>query len=100
MFVAKELGKFKVDQSIEIEDQLLYLSEVPNGIRLLEFRMNEIVAKGDRIDEMVGHLETMSIRELMVRVKALEVKPQLLVASSVEIARWALSSRWKNISRA
>ena len=33
--------------------------------------MNEIVAKPDRNDEMAGHLKAM--RELMIRVEALEV---------------------------
>ena len=30
--------------------------------------MNEIIAKVDRIDEIVGHLEAMLFHELMVRV--------------------------------
>ena len=31
--------------------------------------MNEIVAKVDKIDEMTGRLEALSIHELMVRVE-------------------------------
>ena len=33
--------------------------------------MNEFTAKGNEINEMADRLEAMSIRELMIRVKAL-----------------------------
>ena len=36
--------------------------------------MNEIIAKVNMIEEMVGHLEAMSVSKLMVRVKALKDK--------------------------
>ena len=42
--------------------------KVPDGMRFLESHMNEIIAKVDRIDEIVGHLEAMLFHELMVRV--------------------------------
>ena len=60
---------------VEIEDHFLYLSEVPNEMGLLESRMNEIVAKADRIDEMAGRIEAILVHKLMVRVEALENKP-------------------------
>ena len=50
------------------------MSEVPDRMGLLESRMNEIFAKADKIDEMVGHLEAMPVRQLMFRVEALEDK--------------------------
>ena len=50
------------------------MSEVPNGMKLLESRMNEIIAKADRINEMTSHLEEMFVCELMIRVEALEDK--------------------------
>ena len=36
--------------------------------------MNEIVAKTNRINEMTGFIEAMSIPKLMIRVEALENK--------------------------
>ena len=50
------------------------MSEVPDGIGLLESRMNEMFAKADKFNEMTRHLKTMSILELMTRVDALEDK--------------------------
>lgn len=43
-------------------------------MRLLESYMNEIATKADKIDEIVGYLEAMSIRELMLRVESIEEK--------------------------
>ena len=54
--------------------QLLCMSEVPDRMGLLKSRMNKIVAKADRNDEMAGHLESMPIRELMIWAEALEDK--------------------------
>ena len=50
------------------------MSEVLDGMGLLESHMTEIAAKVDRIDEMAGHLEEMPVRELMSSVEALEDK--------------------------
>ena len=74
MYVAKQLSKSQADQLVEIEGQLLYLSEVPNGMSLLESRMNKIAAKADRINEMTDHIEAMSAYELMVTVETLKDK--------------------------
>lgn len=59
---------------VVIEDRLLYLNEVPDGMKLLESHTNEIAAKANRIDEMVGRLETMPVHELLVKLDALEDK--------------------------
>ena len=47
------------------------MSEVPDGMMLLLSHMNEIAAKADRFNEMVGCLEAMPVRKLMTRVEAL-----------------------------
>lgn len=59
---------------VGIKDQMLYISEVLDGIWLLESRINEIVTKSKMIDEMTGPLKAMSPRELMVWVEFLEDK--------------------------
>ena len=74
MSAAKQLGKSQADRLAKIEEQLLYMSEVSDGMRLLKFCLNEITAKADMTDEMASRLETMSICELMNRVKILEDK--------------------------
>ena len=74
MFATKQLGKSQANRLVEIEEQLLYMSEVPNGIGLLVSCMNEIVVKTNKIDKMAGHLKAMPVVELMIGVKALEDK--------------------------
>ena len=68
------MGKSQVDRLVEIEDHLLCMSEVPNVMGLVELCMNGIAAKADIINEMAGRLEAMFVRELMIRVEALEDK--------------------------
>ncbi|KAG7029886.1 hypothetical protein SDJN02_08229, partial [Cucurbita argyrosperma subsp. argyrosperma] len=72
MSTAKQLGKSQANRLAGIKDQLLCMSEVPDGMGLLDSRMNEISAKADRINEMAGRLEAMPVRELMTRVEVLE----------------------------
>ena len=50
------------------------MSEIPDGMGLLESHMNEMSAKANRFNEMAHHLKTMPILELMTRVEALEDK--------------------------
>ena len=57
MFATKELDKPQTDWLIEIEDQVLYLSEAPDAVELLESHKNEIAAKADIIEKMVCHQE-------------------------------------------
>ena len=68
MSAAKQLGKSQAERLAEIEEQLLYMNEVHDGMRLWESRMNEIAAKADKIDEMVGCLEAMLVSELMTKL--------------------------------
>ena len=59
---------------VVIENRLLYLNEVPDGMKLLESHTNEIAAKADRIDEMA---EAMLVHELLV--KGLDNAQQVIV---------------------
>ncbi|TYK01597.1 reverse transcriptase [Cucumis melo var. makuwa] len=51
---------------------MLYLVEVPDSIRYLESRLEEISEKTNTIDAVAGRVEGFPIQELMTRVDALE----------------------------
>ncbi|KAA0066321.1 uncharacterized protein E6C27_scaffold21G003810 [Cucumis melo var. makuwa] len=51
---------------------MLYLVEVPDSIRYLESRVDEISEKADMIDAVAGRVEGLPIQELLARVDALE----------------------------
>ncbi|KAA0063458.1 uncharacterized protein E5676_scaffold110G00320 [Cucumis melo var. makuwa] len=65
-------GKAQKDRLVELEEQMLYLVEVPNSIRYLESRLDEISEKTNTIDAVAGRVEGFLIQELMTRVDALE----------------------------
>jgi len=74
MSTAKQLTKSQVDRLVEIEEQMLYLREVPDALRFLETRVQEISEKADGIDAVAGRLDGMPVKELMLRVETLETK--------------------------
>ncbi|KAA0066681.1 uncharacterized protein E5676_scaffold384G00030 [Cucumis melo var. makuwa] len=51
---------------------MLYLVEVPDSIRFLESRLEEIAEKTDMIDAVAGRVEGLPIQELLARVDTLE----------------------------
>ncbi|KAA0056664.1 senescence-specific cysteine protease sag39 [Cucumis melo var. makuwa] len=65
-------GKVQRDRLIELEEQMLYLAEVPNSIRFLEFRLEEIAEKIDTINAVAGRVEGLPIQELLARVGTLK----------------------------
>ncbi|KAA0052266.1 uncharacterized protein E6C27_scaffold207G00900 [Cucumis melo var. makuwa] len=65
-------GKAQKDRLVELEEQMLYLVEVPNSIRYLESRLDEISAKTDMINAVTDHVEGLPIQELLARVNTLE----------------------------
>ncbi|KAA0033369.1 9-cis-epoxycarotenoid dioxygenase NCED6 [Cucumis melo var. makuwa] len=65
-------GKAQRDRLVEIEEQMLYLVEVPDSIRYLESRVDEIFEKADTIDAVAGRVEGLPIQDLLARVDALE----------------------------
>ncbi|KAA0050738.1 uncharacterized protein E5676_scaffold726G00120 [Cucumis melo var. makuwa] len=52
---------------------MLYLAEVPDSVYFLEFRLEEITEKTDKIDTIAGRVEGLLIQELLERVDTLEV---------------------------
>ncbi|KAA0063885.1 uncharacterized protein E6C27_scaffold616G00090 [Cucumis melo var. makuwa] len=65
-------GKAQRGRLVEIEEQMFYLVEVPDSIRYLESRVDEISEKADTIDVVAGRVEGLPIQELLARVDALE----------------------------
>ncbi|TYK30111.1 senescence-specific cysteine protease sag39 [Cucumis melo var. makuwa] len=65
-------GKAQRDRLVEIEEQMLYLVEVPDPIRYLESRVDEISEKANMIDAVAGRVKGLPIQELLARVDALE----------------------------
>ncbi|KAA0067252.1 uncharacterized protein E5676_scaffold231G00330 [Cucumis melo var. makuwa] len=72
MLSSNPSGKAQKDRLVEIEEQMLYLVEVPDSIRYLESRLDEISEKTDMIDAVAGRVEGLPIQELLARVDALE----------------------------
>ncbi|TYK14923.1 uncharacterized protein E5676_scaffold1623G00160 [Cucumis melo var. makuwa] len=73
MSLANPSGKAQKDRLVELEEQMLYLVEVPNSIRYLESHVEEIFEKTDTIDAVAGRVEGLPIQKLLVRVDTLEV---------------------------
>ncbi|KAA0059254.1 uncharacterized protein E5676_scaffold84663G00030 [Cucumis melo var. makuwa] len=65
-------GNAQKDRLVELEEQMLYLVEVPDSIRYLEFRLDEISEKTNTIDAVAGRVEGLPIQELLARVDTLE----------------------------
>ncbi|KAA0057471.1 uncharacterized protein E5676_scaffold216G001550 [Cucumis melo var. makuwa] len=51
---------------------MLYLAEVPDSVRFLESRLDEIAEKTDTINAVAGRVEGLPIQELLARVDTLE----------------------------
>ncbi|KAA0057354.1 uncharacterized protein E5676_scaffold216G00090 [Cucumis melo var. makuwa] len=72
MSSANPSGKSQRDRLVEIEEQMLYLVEVPDSIRYLESRLDEVSEKTNTIDAVAGRVEGFPIQKLMARVDTLE----------------------------
>ena len=93
-------GKAQRDRLAELEEQMLYLAEVPDSIRYLESRLEEISEKAGTIDALAGRVEGLPIQELLARVdtwKKTQTSEELLTTSVGTVHR-ALLPIWKNVS--
>ncbi|KAA0058303.1 uncharacterized protein E6C27_scaffold274G006370 [Cucumis melo var. makuwa] len=72
MSSANPSGKTQKDRLVELEEQMLHLVEVPDSIRYLESRLEEIFDETDTIDAVTGRVEGLPIQELLARVDTLE----------------------------
>ncbi|KAA0066842.1 uncharacterized protein E5676_scaffold384G002010 [Cucumis melo var. makuwa] len=72
MLSSNPSGKAQKDRLVELEEQMLYLVEVPDSIRYLESRLDEISTKTNMIDAVAGRVEGLPIQELLARVDTLE----------------------------
>ena len=74
MSTTKSTPKVQADRLTLIEEEMLFLKEVPNTIRFLEARVKELSGKVVEIDVMGNHLDGLPIAELMFRVTSLKKK--------------------------
>ena len=72
MSTAKQMGKTHNERLMEIEEQMLYLVEVPDSISSLETRLDEISKKVDAINAVSDCLDGLPIQDLLTRVDTLE----------------------------
>ena len=72
MSVVKQSSKTHNERLVKLEEQMLYLVEVPNSIRFLEKRFEEVAKKVNCIDAMSGRLNGLPIQELLTRVDTLK----------------------------
>ncbi|KAA0043588.1 senescence-specific cysteine protease sag39 [Cucumis melo var. makuwa] len=72
MSFANPSGKTQKDRLVELEEQMLYLVQVPDSICYLESRLNEISEKTDTIDAVAGRVEGLPTKEFLARVDTLE----------------------------
>ena len=74
MSTTKSTPKSQADRLTLIEEEMLFLKEVPDTIRFLEARVKELSVKVVEIDAMGNRLDGLPIAELMFRVTSLEKK--------------------------
>ena len=67
MSMAKQSSRTHIEQLVGI-----YLVEVPNSIRFLEKRLEDVAKKTDGIEVVSGRLDGLPIQELLTRVDTLE----------------------------
>ena len=72
MSTTKSTPKSQADRLALIEEEMLFLKEVPDTIRFLEAWVIELNRKVVEIDAMGNRLDGLSIAELMFRLTSLE----------------------------
>ena len=72
MSTTKSTPKAQADRLMLIEEEMLFLKEVPDTLRFLEKRVIEMSEKVVEIDAMGNRLDGLPIAELMFRVTSLE----------------------------
>ena len=98
MSTAKRASKTHEERLVGIEVQMLHLMEVPDSIRFLEQRLEDIAKKVDGIEAVSDRLDGLPIQELLTRVDTLEsrVMKREMSPTSVGTVHRALLPRWKN----
>ena len=81
MSMTKSTPKSHADRLTLIEEEMLFLKEVPDTIRFLEARVTELNGKIVEIDAMGNRLDVLSISELMFRVFSLKERVALTSSS-------------------
>ncbi|KAA0046198.1 uncharacterized protein E5676_scaffold688G00220 [Cucumis melo var. makuwa] len=82
MSLSNPSGKAQKDRLVELEEQMLYLVEVPDSIRYLESRLDEISEKTNMIDAVACRVEdssTGSAAHIKERVEELDSSQKTLL---------------------
>ena len=69
---AKRASKTHEERLVGIEEQMLHLMGVPDSIRFMEERLEEVVERVDAVDVVSGRLDGLPIQDLLARVDMLE----------------------------
>jgi len=74
MSTVKQLSKSQSERLTEIEEQWLYLREVPDDVRFIQARLEGLDEKVREIDALNARVDALPITELTLRVDSLEHK--------------------------
>ena len=76
MSTAKRASKTHEERLVGIEEQMLHLMEVPDSIRFMEERLEEVSERAAAVDAVSGRLDGLPIQDLLARVDMLESQIQ------------------------
>ena len=76
MSTAKRVSKTHEERLVGIEEQMLHLMEIPNSIRFMEERIEEVSERAEVVDAVSGRLNGLPIQDLLARVDTLESQIQ------------------------
>ena len=97
MSATKSTSKSQADRLTLIEEEMLFLKEVPDTIRFLEERVTELNGKVVQINAMGNRLDGLTIAELMFRVALLEERVAPRAAQDLLVALIALSRTRRDV---
>ena len=99
MLTVKQLSKSQFERLIEIEEQFLYMRELPDEVIFLWTRLDELDEKVQEIDVLNYQIDGLPINKLTLRVDSIEHK--VARTDSFECgssASSSLSHIWKSLT--
>ena len=99
MSTTKSTPKSQADWLTLIEEEMLFLKEVPDTICFLEAWVTELNGKVVEIDGMKNCLDGLPIAELRFRVTSLEEKVAPMAAQDHLVAPIALSRTRRDVAK-
>ena len=71
MSTAKRACKTHEERVVGIEKQMLHLMEVPDSIRFIKERLEEVAKRADAVDAVSARLDGLPVHDLLARVDTL-----------------------------